>query len=140
MNGRVALYTLVSALGTASFVCASPGWGTLSKKMLDLKVRQPAAIRLANTTIAFKGSSTNREYASVEQSLLVTLETELISNEKTLVKKDNFADADWVLDLKVTGYMAANPVTRTEGSGNSARTVTSWAVYINAAYHVADRS
>ena len=60
------------------------GFGTIRKKKITLQVRQPALVRLANTSIAFTGRSTNPEYLPVQESLLAILSTELLSNEKTL--------------------------------------------------------
>jgi tetratricopeptide (TPR) repeat protein len=118
---------------------AGPGFG-LIKKTIRLEVRQPATVRLSHTTIAFKGSSTNREYAPVEGSLLATLETELVSNERTLVKKENPADAEWVLDLKVTGFSAPPAQSRSQTFGNSTTVTVSWTGSLNVAYQVLDHS
>ena len=60
------------------------GFGTIRKKKITLQVRQPALVRLANTSIAFTGRSTNPEYLPVQESLLAIYSTELLSNVKTL--------------------------------------------------------
>ena len=119
---------------------AGPGFGTLRKKYIELKTRQPAAVRLANTSIAFAGSSTNHEYTPVQESLLATLETELVSNEKTLLKKNTSKEADWTFNLKVTGYSAGNPQQRTETTGKSTTNYTKWNGSLNAAYQVLDHA
>jgi hypothetical protein len=54
-----------------------PGFGSLHKRKIDLSIRQPAAVRLANTSFAVTGSSTNPAYVPVQESLTATLETEL---------------------------------------------------------------
>jgi len=112
----------------------------INKKKLTLQVRQPALVRLAQTTIAFKGSSTNPEYVPVQGSLLATLETELISNERTLVKKDDPGNAEWVFDLKVTGFAAPPGQVRSQTIGNSTTTSVAWTGSINAAYQILDHS
>ncbi len=127
-------------IGAAALVYGSPGFGPLRKKTILLQVRQPAAVRLSHATIGFKGSSTNREYASVEGSLLATLETELVSNERTLVKKDNVNEAEWIFDLKVTGFATPPPQTVTQNSGKSATQKIAWTGSLNAAYQVLDHS
>lgn len=126
--------------GSALLVWAGPGFGTIRKKTISLQVRQPAMVRLAHTTIAFKGSSTNREYAAVEGSLLATLETELVSNERTLVKKENPADAEWIFDLKVTGFSTPPSQSRTQTAGASTTTTVVWNGSLNAAYQVLDHA
>ena len=41
----------------ASDAAADPGFGLLKKKKVTLQVRRPAAVRLANTSIAFRTRS-----------------------------------------------------------------------------------
>jgi hypothetical protein len=125
---------------SATILSASPGFGLLRKKTLTLKTRQPAVVRLANTSIAFRSAYTNPEYASVVASLATALGTELVSNERSLVVKDNPAEAKWVLKLTVTGYSVAQPSRYTEGSGNTAMTYVHWSGSLNAAYQVLDAS
>ncbi len=135
------LRRLVLAISLGQFIAtawAGPGFGTLRKKYIVLKTREPASVRLANTSIAFVGSSTNKEYAPVQESLLATLETELVSNEKTLAKKDSAKAADWTLNLKVTGYANPNAQQRTEAAGKSTNTYTRWNGSLNVAYQVLD--
>jgi hypothetical protein len=84
------LRLVIAALCTGSLLSASPGFGGLAgmrKKILDLKTRQPALVRLSNTSIAFKNAFTNPEYAPVVLSLATALGTELVGNERTLMEK-----------------------------------------------------
>ena len=129
---------VVGLLCLGTYVAASPGFGTLRKKTLELNIRQPARVRLANTSIAFRGSASNPEYGHVVASLLATLGTELVANEKTLIEKDKPADATWVLGVMVTGYSMSPPRQHTEGSGNTAMTYTRWNGSLNVAYQVID--
>jgi tetratricopeptide (TPR) repeat protein len=117
-----------------------PGFSMLRKKVIELQTRHPAVVRLSDTSIAFTGGATNPEYAPVEASLLETLETELLKNEKSLMKKSTSVEADWTLALKVTGYSLPEPARRTQGSGNTSVNYTRWAGTLNAAYQVLDRS
>src|SRR5450432_1659473 len=96
--------TLILIVAFVAQAMGGPGFGTLRRKYIELKTRQPASVRLFNTSIAFTGRSTNRDYTPVQESLLATLETELVSNEKTLVKKNSPHEAEWTLSLKVTGF------------------------------------
>jgi len=137
------LNTVVSAfcflaLTVQSF--ASPGFGLVRKKDVVLRTRFPAAVRLANTTVAFTGGVTNREYSPVEESLLTTLETELLKNEKTLTKKNAPADAVWTLNVKVTGYSLPNPQQTTTTAGKTSTTMVHWVGSLNVAYQARDRS
>ena len=95
-------------------------------------------MRLSDATIAFVGGATNPEYSPVEASLLETLETELLKNEKTLVKKGSPTEAAWTLNLKVTGYSLPPPQQRTEGSGATLTHYTRWTGSLNVAYQVLD--
>jgi hypothetical protein len=131
---------LVLLLTFVVHAVAGPGFGTMRRKYIELKTRQPASVRLFNTSIAFTGSSTNREYTPVQESLLATLETELVSNEKTLVKKNTAHEAEWTLSLKVTGFSIANPQQRVETNGKSSTSYTRWSGSLNAAYQVLDRT
>src|SRR5215831_5154651 len=125
-------------LGTiAGLLIADPGFGSLHKRKIDLSIRQPAAIRLANTSFAVTGSSTNPAYVPVQESLTATLETELISNEHTLVKKPP-AEADWVLGLRVTGYSLPEPRQRTTVIGNNTMVYVHWDGSLHVAYQVLD--
>jgi len=93
---------------------ADPGFGSLRKKKLELEIRQPAVIRLANTSFALTGSG-DRMNQPVLDSLLPTLETELLSNEKSLVKKAP-GEAEYVLALRVTNFSAPPPQQRIVGN------------------------
>jgi tetratricopeptide (TPR) repeat protein len=134
---------LVTILGPQTVMLAGPGFGGIGgmrKKKIDLQTRQPALVRLANTSIAFTGSSTNPEYTPVQGSLLATLETQLIGNEKTLLRKNNPSEAEWVFNLKVTGFSVANPQQRTQSYGQTSATYTRWSGSLNVAYEVLDKA
>lgn len=131
---------LVGVFWAQSILVGDPGFGTLlRKKKVDLEIRQPAAIRLANTSVAFTGSVTSPAYASVRDSLLATLETEILGNEKTLVKKSP-GEADWVLGLRVTGFSVAEPKQRTDNMGKNSVTYVRWTGSLRTAYQVLDRA
>jgi hypothetical protein len=117
----------------------SPGFGTIRKRAVALKVRQPALVRLANTSVAFRGSVANPEYASVRESLLATLSTELVKNEPTLVRATP-ANARWVIATEVTGYHVAPPAQRSEQIGNKVAQYVRWTGSLNVAYQVLDHS
>ena len=115
------------------------GFGTIRKKKITLQVRQPALVRLANTSIAFTGRSTNPEYLPVQESLLAILSTELLSNEKTLQVKQNPAEANWVFSMDVTGFHLGQPEKRTDNyAGKGASTVVRWTGSLNVAYRISD--
>ncbi len=138
-----ALCLPVAIVCCSSVLLATPGFGGLGglrKKTLDLQTRQPALVRLANTSIAFKSAHTNAEYAPVVQSLIVALGTQLVSNEKTLIEKDKPEDAAWVMLLVVTGYSVAPPSQRNVTSGSMNATYMHWNGSLNAAYQVLDHS
>ena len=117
------------------------GFGTIRKKKITLQVRQPALVRLANTSIAFTGRSTNPEYLSVQESLLATLSTELLSNEKTLQVKPNPAEANWVFSMDVTGFHISQPEKRTDNYANKgASTTVRWTGSLNVAYRINDHT
>lgn len=134
--GRIAL-GLVVASGLLS---AKIGFGVLRQKGIELRTRQPAVVRLANTTIAFSGASTNRQYVPIQASLMVTLSTELISNEKTLVVRNKASEAEWTLSVEITGFALPPPGSRTENVGKNAVTYTSWNGSLDVAYQVLDRN
>jgi len=140
MSFRVNFTCSVLAITATAALWAGPGFGTFRKKSLELQTRQPALVRLSDTTIAFRGSSTNAEYKPVEGSLIATLETALVANEKSLVKKENPNDAEWVLDLKVTGYGTPASGRRTQNAGNTTTNYVRWTGSLNAAYQVLDHS
>ena len=94
---------VVAALMFEATLLADPGFGLLRRRKIDLQVRRPAVVRLANTSIAFQGSVTSPQYAPVLASLEATLETELVSNERTLAKK-GVSEAEWIMQMRVTGY------------------------------------
>ena len=131
--------TLLAVCGVNA-LCGGDGFGTVRKKKVDLLTRQPAVVRLANTSIAFTRTSINREYAPVEGSLEATLETELIGNEKTLVKKNNPAEADWVLGLKITGFATPPPHQRIQNNGKFSTTFVRWNGSLNVSYQVLDHA
>ena len=55
---------LALALPFAIPTLADPGFGSIRKKTIDLQVRQPALVRLANTSVAFTGKVANPEYSA----------------------------------------------------------------------------
>lgn len=138
LSGIRALAVGMSVLLLSTPSLAKPGFPMVRKKVVQLRTRQPALVRLSDTTIAFVGGATNPEYSPVEASLLETLETELLRNEKTLVKKGSPAEAAWTLNLKVTGYSLPPPQQRTEGSGATLTHYTRWVGSLNIAYQVLD--
>jgi hypothetical protein len=117
-----------------------PGFGSLRKKKISLPVRQPGAVRLANTSIAFTGSASSPAYARVQDSLLTTLETEMLGNEKTLVKKTRPGEAEWVLGLRVTAFVVAQPQQRADAVGKNGATYTRWTGSLRTAYQVLDHA
>ena len=142
MGISAALRRLVLAGGLLCLLAgvglSDPGFGTVRKRKIDLSIRQPAAVRLANTSFAVTSSSTNPGYLPVQESLTATLETELLSNEHTLVKKSP-GEAAWVLGLRVTGFSLPPPQQRTDTLGNKPVTYVQWAGSLHAAYQVLDR-
>jgi hypothetical protein len=133
-------FALCLLLLGASSVFADPGFGTLKKRKIELSIRQPAAVRLANTSFAVRGSSTSPAYAPITESLSTTLETELIANEKTLVKKSNPGEADWVLSIRVTSVSLPQPAQRTQTVGNNSTVYIHWAGSLHASYQVLDHA
>lgn len=131
---------LVVIFGCAPICASSPGFGTLRKKEIELKVRQPAAVRLANTSIALTGKVSNSEYGSVKDTLLATLETELIANENTLIVREKSSEAEWVISVDVTGYSLPQSQRRTATEGKSVETYVRWTGSLNAAYRVLDQN
>lgn len=97
-------------------------------------------MRLANTSFALTSSSTNREYCLVQDSLLATLETELISNEKTLVRQPVPTSADWIINVRITGFSNPQPLVQQVGTGGSSGSLLRWSGSLGLAYQVADRS
>ena len=124
-------------IAVGSLALAGPGFGTLRKKGVELKVRQPATVRLANCSIAFEGFSSNREYASVQESLLATLSTELLKNERTLLRAAP-GEAQWVLKAEVTGYQVSPPAHRSQVMGSTTTQYIRWNGSLNVAYQVLD--
>ena len=128
----------VAILTLPAQLFADPGFGTLRKKVMDLRMRKPALVRLANTSIAVKGNASDTQYRDALASLVATLETELISNERTLVKRPE-GQADWTLALTVTGFQIPPSTTRTERVGNASQTLRRWTGTMNVAYQVVDQ-
>ena len=133
----VGLMAAVAILAAPALLFADPGFGTLRKKVMDLRTRRPALVRLANTSLAFTSKASDPQYQSALASLVATLETELLSNEKTLVKKPE-GQAEWTLALTITGFQVPPSTTRTERSGNSSQTFRRWTGTLNVAYQVVD--
>ncbi|MCU1339239.1 MAG: hypothetical protein JWO19_4820 [Bryobacterales bacterium] len=123
-----------------SILWGDPGFGSLRKKKLSLPIRQPAVVRLANTSIAFTGSSANRTFAQIQDVLLTSLAAEMLDNEKTLVRKSTPAEAEWALGLAVTGFSVAAPRERVDNVGKSGAAYVRWTGSLRVAYQVLDRS
>jgi hypothetical protein len=129
----------VALLTSQTSLHADPGFGLLKKRKVSLQVRRPAAVRLANTTIAFRSGAANAAYGAVAKILEATLETELVSNERTLVKRSP-GDAEWTVSLTVTGFSVPPPQRRTQPVKNStALTFERWTGSLRVAYQVVDR-
>jgi tetratricopeptide (TPR) repeat protein len=124
---------LILFAGIQATLFGEPGFGSIKKRKTTLQIRQPAAVRLAHATIAFRADSASPQYAPVLNSLATELLVEMVANEKTLVQKNNPADAQWVLGLRITGYSVSNPPPRMQTAGN-----TRWAGSLNVAYQVID--
>lgn len=122
------------SLVVPALLCADPGFGTLRKKKLELEIRQPAVVRLANTSFAVAGSA-DRAYQQALDSLMPTLETELLANEKTLVKKPR-GEAEFVLAVRITSFSA--PPAQPKVVGNA--TILHWNGSLRLAYQVLGRS
>jgi hypothetical protein len=136
----VKIFVLTAALCilTQSLI-AAPGWG-LRRRNINLEVRQPAMVRLSDTSIAFSGKAANPEYQTVLQSLLTTLETEIVAHDKTLIKKEKPNDAEWTLYLNVTGYSVPPATPTTQRTGNTTTTTNHWTGSLNVAYQVLDKT
>jgi len=125
----------IATLVAVPSLWAGPGFGTIRKNKIELQTRQPAVVRLADTSIAFSGAAT-RQYGDVEENLLATLEAEMLANERTLVKKNTAAQADWVFKVRVTGFTANQPQERADSSGKNP--LVTWTGSMNVAYQVTD--
>lgn len=137
---RLFVSVCLCLIAAGSVLQAKVGFGLIRKKGIDLQVRQPAAVRLANTSVAFVGASTNAEYTPVQQSLLTSLATELLSHEKSLVVKARPSDAEWIVTMDVTGYTVSQPSRRTESSGGVTTTYIRWNGSLDVAYRVLDHA
>ena len=124
---------------TQATLSAGPGFGTIRKKTINLEARQPAVVRLADTSIAFSGKAANTEYQPVLQTLLATLQTEILSHEKSLVIKPDPKEAEWTLYLEVTGYSTPPPQKLTQRAGNETTVMDHWVGSLNVSYQVLDR-
>ena len=139
-RARIASALITGILSAHAVLWGDPGFGSLRKKKINLPVRQPAVIRLANTSIAFAGSPSSPAYARVQENLLTTLGTEMLANEPTLVKKTTPAEAEWVLGLRVTGFSVTQPQERADTAGTNGAAYTRWTGSIRAAYQVLDHA
>ena len=137
LRSRVVAYSVVlAALAFEATLLADPGFGLLRRRRIDLQVRRPAVVRLANTSIASRGTVANPQYSPVLASLVATLETELVSNERTLVKKAP-AEADWIMQMTVTGYSPPAAQQRVQQVPNGQPlTYVRWTGSLNIAYQV----
>lgn len=130
----------VAVLTSQVVLVGAPGFGLIRKKKVDLQVRKPAVVRLANASLAVRGKSTDNRYQTVVPGLETSLETELVSNERTLLKK-TAAEADWVLELTVTAYTAPTVQRRVQQMKNGAPiTFNRWTGSLNVAYQVVDKT
>lgn len=133
-------FVLCVVIAVDAVVLADPGFGLLKKRKVTLQVRRPAAVRLANTSIAFRTRPANPAYATVVAPLEATLETELISNERTLVKRSP-AEADWTVSLTVTAFSIPQPQTRSQAIKNKTPlTFVHWTGSLKVAYQIVDRA
>jgi len=130
---------IVALLIWQAGLIAGPGFGTIRKRKITLQVRQPAALRLSNASFAVKAGVSGNQYAAVLGSLQSTLETELVSNEKTLTKKPQ-SDAQWVFELTVNGFSIPQPTRRTDKAGNTTLTYERWIGSLNVAYQIVDKA
>lgn len=119
---------------------AGPGFSALHRKTINLEVRKPALVRLADTSIAFTGKASNPEYQSVLQSLLTTIATELVKHENSLVAKPDPKQAEWTLYMQVTGYSAHDPQKSAQRAGDNIAVTDHWTGSLNVAYQVLDRN
>jgi hypothetical protein len=119
---------------------AAPGFGLLKKKTINLQVRRPAVVRLANTSIAVKGKTVDVGARLVLPILQTSFETELVSNERSLLKKPE-AEAEWIVELAITGYSAPAMQRRVQTAKNvPPTTFNRWTGSLNVAYQVFDKS
>lgn len=126
-------------LASQAIVLGDPGFGLIKKRKVTLQVRRPAVVRLANTSVAFRAGFANPNYRAVVAPLEATLETELVSNEHTLLKKAA-GEAEWVLALMVTGFSVPQPQQRHEQvKNNPPLTFARWTGSLQVAYQVVDR-
>lgn len=138
---RLVFVGLVSfaLLTSQTSLLADPGFGLLKKRKVSLQVRRPAAVRLANTTVAFRSRAANAAYNPVADNLEATLETELVSNERTLVKRPA-GEAEWTVSLTVTGFSVPPPQRRMQPlKNNAALAFDRWTGSLRVAYQVVDR-
>jgi hypothetical protein len=133
----VAFVLLVSQLPLLG--APGPGFGVLRKRKIELPVRRPAVVRLANTSLAVKGDVSNPQYRVVLGSLQASLETELVKNERSLVKKPA-GEANWTLELTVTSYSMPRSQSRMQPVNNAPpQTYERWTGSLNVAYQVVDQ-
>jgi hypothetical protein len=130
---------LLSVLAAQVVLLNAQGFGTLRKRKITLEVRRPAAVRLANTSVAVKGEVTSNQYAPPLRPLVAMFETELVSNERTLVKKPE-PQAEWVIGLQITGYSLPAPVRRVQKNNKTSTTYVKWSGSLKVAYQVIDKS
>lgn len=123
-----------------SSLLGDPGFGTIRKKKISLPIRQPAAVRLANTSVAFTAASANRSFAPIQDILLTALSTQMLGNEKSLVKKANPADAEWTVRLTITGYSVSGPTQRADTVGKNGAAYVRWTGSLRVSCQVLDRS
>ena len=141
LRGRAVLsFAVILALVAEAAILGDPGFGTFRKRKIDLELRRPAVVRLANTSIGFKSAGASPAYRPVLAPLEATLETELVGNERTLVKKPA-SEAEWVVSVTVTAFSPPAAKKRVENVKGSGRlTYVRWSASLNMAYQVVDKS
>ena len=131
----IALALLVSEV----VVLADLGFGTFRKRKLTLEVATARPRPAGKYQHRLQGQRHQSTYQSVLQTLQATLETELIGNERSLVKKTP-GEAEWTLDARVTSYSVPRAVRRTQRTGTATTTFVKYRGTLAVAYQVLDRT
>ena len=69
----VALMVGITILAAPTLLFADPGFGTLRRKVMDLRTRRPALVRLANTSLALRSNASDPQYQNALASLVASL-------------------------------------------------------------------
>ena len=108
-------FLLCALIAADAVVLADPGFGLLKKRKVTLQVRRPAAVRLANTSIAFRTRVANPAYAPVAAPLEARLRTivsslsgmeftlDIFSIGRSPKSFDRFADIRFFLKYSMRG-------------------------------------